>query len=86
MENEHENFDPSLRITSCSNDGPYPFTNEPCCPVWRELCITREINIKLPKYNGKNVYVWYINTNCADGMLRWHRIAFCPFCGTPKNK
>lgn len=86
MENKHENYNPALQTTSCGNGGPYPFTTEPCCPVWRELCVTREVGILLPKYNGENVYMYYINTVGPGTMHRWHRIAFCPFCGAPKNK
>lgn len=50
-----------------------------CCPMFEECTKTGEIGLTLPPY------IYIINTRCDDNTLRWHHIAYCPFCGASKK-
>jgi hypothetical protein len=78
-------YDPSQDTTPLSR-GNYAFNVIPCCPKFHEMLVTGEFNIALPKYDVNNKpLLWYINTRIERGsngsMNRWHRIAYCPYCG-----
>lgn len=56
----------------------YPYKQPPCCDSFKELVITREIDIM----SGK----WTIYTTNNDNYgPRYQHINFCPFCGKDKT-
>ncbi len=66
---------PKNRITDAYNDLPERFNGPFCCPMFEELTKTGEIAMMLPPHK------FILNMLTYEGKARWHRTAFCPFCG-----
>ena len=61
-----------------SNPKTYDYSQPPCCLDFKELAITKEID--------KMSREWTIYTTNMDGYgPRFHRLRFCPFCGSRKE-